>query len=298
MYTQSTMATNSDFQFSHDGQFQVSQEMKEAFKDNGFIFLRNLLSQEEVQKLKGALESEDGVMKHVYGRDDGAGRKTKSVLWNQPGSDITGVASRTEKIAGTMEQLLGGEVYHYHSKVIMKDPHTGGAHVWHQDYGYWYLNGCLFPDMGTVWMAVDKATQDNGCLKVVPGSHKLGRIEHGHVGDQAGADLERVELATKQLGLVHCEMEPGDALFFHCNVLHRSDQNNSPNRRWGFLCCYNRASNNPVYEHHHPCYSKLDKVPDSAIMECANLTDTSGKDFFSLSQDFSIKQIDKPEAGK
>ena len=55
-------------------------------------------------------------------------------------------------------------------------------------------------------------------------------------------------------------MEAGDALFFHCNVLHRSDKNDSDRRRWAFLIAYNRASNNPVYPHHHPQYTKLEKV--------------------------------------
>ncbi len=56
-------------------------------------------------------------------------------LWKHPGSDITGMIARAQKVAGTFEDLIGGEVYHYHSKVMMKAPRTGGAHVWHQDYG-------------------------------------------------------------------------------------------------------------------------------------------------------------------
>ena len=62
------------------------------------------------------------------------------------------------------------------------------------------------------------------------------------------------------LPLVHVELEPGDALFFHCNLLHQSDQNSSDRRRWAFLIAYNRASNNPVFEHHHPQYTPLVKV--------------------------------------
>ena len=47
---------------------------------------------------------------------------------------------RSTKVAGTMQNLLGGdEIYHYHSKLMMKEPKTGGAHIWHQDYGYIYI---------------------------------------------------------------------------------------------------------------------------------------------------------------
>ena len=62
-------------------------------------------------------------------------------------------------------------------------------------------------------------------------------------------------------------MEPGDALFFHCNLLHRSDQNRSENPRWSMICCYNAARNDPYKESHHPRYTPLAKVPDSRIRE-------------------------------
>jgi hypothetical protein len=52
----------------------------------------------------------------------------------------------------------------------------------------------------------------------------------------------------------------GDALFFDCNLLHTSDKNPSENKRWAFLCAYNRADNDPVYKHHHPNYTPLHKV--------------------------------------
>ena len=140
----------------------------------------------------------------------------------------------------TMEDLLGGEVYHYHSKITAKEPREGGAWEWHQDYGYWYKNGCLFPDMASAMVALDNCTRANGCLQVLRGSHRLGRVDHGLLeGDQVGADLRRVEEAKKHLELVYCEMEMGDVLFFHCNTLHRSDQNRSDDRRWTLICCYN-----------------------------------------------------------
>jgi len=57
---------------------------------------------------------------------------------------------------------------------------------------------------------------------------------------------------------------PGDALFFHSNLLHTSDKNLSDKRRWAFLCAYNRADNNPVYKHHHAQYTPLDMVSKGA----------------------------------
>lgn len=67
---------------------------------------------------------------------DGHGRNSRLCLWNHPGQDITGMVGRCQKVAGTMAELLGGEVYHYHTKLMMKEARTGGSFVWHQDYGY------------------------------------------------------------------------------------------------------------------------------------------------------------------
>jgi hypothetical protein len=61
-------------------------------------------------------------------------------------------------------------------------------------------------------------------------------------------------------------MDPGDALFFDCNLLHRSDQNRSEHPRWSMICCYNAARNDPYKESHHPRYTPLSVVPDTAIV--------------------------------
>ena len=93
----------------------------------------------------------------------------------------------------------------------------------------------------------------------------MGRVEHGKTGDQTGADMEVVEAAIERLERVYIEANPGDALFFHCNLLHRSDQNRSDDPRWSLICCYNAARNDPYKESRHPRYSPLAKVTDDAI---------------------------------
>jgi ectoine hydroxylase-related dioxygenase (phytanoyl-CoA dioxygenase family) len=164
-----------------------------------------------------------------------------------------------------MQRVLDDEVYHYHNKMILKEAKVGGAWAWHQDYGYWYDNGCLLPDMASCLIAVDRATQENGCLQVLAGSHRMGRVNHMEVGEQTGADPERVEAARERFELIHCELEAGDAIFFHANLLHRSDQNRSDHPRWAFICCYNARRNDPYKESRHPCYSPLEVWPDERI---------------------------------
>ena len=86
-------------------------------------------------------------------------------------------------------------------------------------------------------------------------------------GDQTGADLARVEAALERMELVFCELEPGDAIFFHGNTLHRSDQNTSPNARWSLICCYNTRHNDPFFESKHPNYHPLEIWDEDRVRE-------------------------------
>lgn len=241
-------------------------EQQVAYARDGYVLVRSLFDPEEIALLRGAIETDPQLQASLYDRRDATGKSTRMATWNHPGDSVYGLAARSHRVVDTMEGMLGGEVYHYHSKLTAKEPLEGGAWEWHQDYGYWYHNGCVFPYMASLMVALDKTTRENGCLQVIRGSHHAGRVEHGVLpGEQVGADPRRVEEMLKTLDLVYCEMEPGDGLFFHSNVMHRSDQNRSPNRRWTVLFCYNAARNNPYLEHHHPQYTPLDKVDDEAI---------------------------------
>jgi ectoine hydroxylase len=245
----------------------ISDEQVREYNDKGFVVAKGFFDREEVELLRRAAKEDKQLDQHSFARGDGEGGQVRLSLWNHPGDTIYGMFARCESIVNSAEKILNDEVYHYHSKMIMKDAKVGGAWTWHQDYGYWYQNGVLFPQLTSVFIAVDPATKENGCLQVIPYSQNLGRIEHVLTGDQAGADQSRVDEVLKRLPLEYVEMEPGDALFFHANLLHRSDQNRSENPRWSMICCYNAKKNDPYKEAHHPRYTPLKKVPDSAIKE-------------------------------
>jgi ectoine hydroxylase len=239
----------------------------DEYERNGFVLAKGMFDAEEIGLLRRAAKQDRELDQHAFGRGDGEGGIVRLSLWNHPGDTIYGMFARCHTIVNSAEKLLGGEVYHYHSKMIMKDAKVGGAWAWHQDYGYWYQNGVLFPLLCSASIAVDPATRKNGCLQVLSASHHMGRIDHILTGDQAGADPERVREAQNRLETVYIEMDAGDVLFFHANLLHRSDQNHSDEPRWSMICCYNAARNDPYKEAHHPRYRPLSKVPDSAIRE-------------------------------
>jgi hypothetical protein len=276
----------------------LTSEQIERYHADGSVLVPAFFDAEEIDLLRRAAREDHELDRRAFGRADGEGGQVRLSLWNHPGQGIYGTFARCERMVRSAEKLLGGEVYHYHSKMIMKDPKVGGAWTWHQDYGYWYQNGVLEPLLTSVFIAVDPCTRPNGCLQVIRGSHRCGRIDHVLTGDQAGADRERVEELLKRMPLDHVEMSPGDALFFHCNLLHRSDQNRSETPRWAMICCYNAARNDPYKESHHPRYTPLSVVPDTAIKEVGIkrfADDPSDVAWLEASRDSSARRLAGPK---
>lgn len=236
------------------------------YHEDGYIIVKQLFTAEEIDLLESVTKadphmSSGGVMK------DADGGESRIWITNEEGQDICNAIARSGRLIAPMEQLLGGPVYIWHYKMMLKEPRVGGAWEWHQDYGYWYNNGCLYPDMASCMIAVDRAHRGNGCLQVLRGSHKLGRIEHGRSGSQTGAAADRVELAKQHLEHVDCEMEPGTGLFFHANLLHASAPNESPDPRWALICCYNTRHNPCEDRPGHPSYRPLEKWDDERVKE-------------------------------
>lgn len=247
--------------------FSLSNEQLAQYHADGFVIVEDLFDSEEVDLLRNIAKADCELAGDAVSRSDAQGGAIDLAVRNELGDDVYSAFVRCRRVVDTMEKLLGGEVYHYHHKMILKKPRVGGAWEWHQDYGYWYNNACLFPLLASCMIAVDSATKENGCLRVLRGSHLMGRVDHGKVGDQTGADPERVRVALERMEQVDVEIEPGSAVFFHCNLLHASSQNRSDKPRWALIGCYNAARNDPYQESRHPRYSRLEKWPDERIKE-------------------------------
>jgi len=165
----------------------ISDDLVAHYAGDGYVLIRGMLDPVEVGLLSRAAREDRIMDQKSFQKGDGEGGLIRLSLWNHPTDTIYGMIARSKSIVESAEKLLGDEAYHYHSKMIMKDARIGGAWTWHQDYGYWYQNGVLAPNLTSACIAVDRATRENGCLQVIRGSHRLGRIEHQLTGDQAGA---------------------------------------------------------------------------------------------------------------
>jgi ectoine hydroxylase-related dioxygenase (phytanoyl-CoA dioxygenase family) len=209
---------------------------------DGYIIVPGVFTPGEVELLLTEVD-----MNHqgaVFG--DAAGRKTRLQFWGELDSTILGAASKCPRIVNNVRILLGEECAFFHGKATLKEAHTGGAWEWHQDYGYWYDQGFVFPRMLSAFAALDRNTEENGCLQVLRGSHKMGRLTHVAVQNQTGVEPKRLEQIEKHFERVPVILDPGDVLFFHCNTLHTSGPNTSDRHRRNFIMCYSALANEVI----------------------------------------------------
>lgn len=226
----------------------LTSEDVARYQRDGSVIVEDVFSDDEIGVMIDAIEQGERVACTTNARDDGDGRITRLAIWHDLGDDIWSAVSTSPRIVNSVRILLGEEAAFFHGKVIFKEAGTGGAWQWHQDYGYWYNQGFAYPRMVSAFIALDAATKENGCLQVLRGSHHLGRLDHGRVGDQTGTDADRISAVEQLLERDYCEMTPGSVLFFHCNLLHTSAHNTSDRDRRAFIICYNALGNPQLSE--------------------------------------------------
>ena len=139
--------------------------------------------------------------------------------------------------AGIVAELLGPDIDVFQTQFILKNPGAWGQ-PWHQDSYYFRFD--QQPQVG-LWLAITEATLENGCLSVLPGSHKLP-IQVHETDDRPGANQGyTVVRDVSDCNAVPVLMEPGDLLVFHSYLLHRSVDNRGSDRRAAMVYHYGRA---------------------------------------------------------
>jgi phytanoyl-CoA hydroxylase len=119
-----------------------------------------------------------------------------------------------------MQDLIGPDIKLFRDALMMKPPRHGSAKPYHQDSAYWQIDP---PDLVSAWIALDDATLENGCMRVIPGSHRWGVVEHRHLQDYQ-VDEAALDTSTE----VAVSLNAGGCLFFHSLLLHATAPNSSP----------------------------------------------------------------------
>ncbi|MDZ4375975.1 MAG: phytanoyl-CoA dioxygenase family protein [Phenylobacterium sp.] len=190
--------------------------------ETAYMSGENYLIYPETEPSPGAQNPEDLVSKVFNCHAEGATRRM----------------SELPQIADRVAALLGPDIDCFQSQFIFKNPGVIGQ-PWHQDSYYFKFD--KQPQVG-VWVALSRATLENGCLWVVPGSHQAQRIFE-HVPDQRpAANRGYLEVVSEDTSSqTSALMEPGDVLFFHSYLMHMSTDNVADYRRSAMVYHYGRA---------------------------------------------------------
>jgi ectoine hydroxylase-related dioxygenase (phytanoyl-CoA dioxygenase family) len=235
---------------------KLSPEQVEFFEANGYLILRSLLSQEILTELHGAIEQ-------ITAEELPKDKSSTRLEWEPELVDGRPVVRRiyqpidqhpafkelamSNSILDRVECLLGPNLCFHHSKLNMKPGRVGSVVEWHQDLAY-------FPHTNTDILAcliyLDDATEENGCLQIVPRQHKSGLLNHARDGLFRGKitdDFPKPGMPS----VVACEAPAGSVIFMHCMTPHSSLPNRSKKSRRTLIYEYRAADAFPIYFHEH-----------------------------------------------
>ncbi|MEL6197264.1 MAG: phytanoyl-CoA dioxygenase family protein [Pseudomonadota bacterium] len=226
---------------------KLTAEQLKQFDEEGWIFLPNCFSEEEVAVLKAEAEkiyAED--RPEVWRERSGAPRTAFAA---HTYNDAFGILGRHPRLIEPLEQVFGEQVYMHQYKVNAKAKFTGDVWQWHQDYGTWARDdGMPEPRAMNISVFLDEVYPFNGPLMLIPKSHKKGVLEAGHDTTTTSyplwtLDESLVEKLVDEGGLVAPTGKAGGVLMFHGNLVHGSAGNITPFPRTIVYLTLNAVSN-------------------------------------------------------
>ncbi|WP_245599888.1 phytanoyl-CoA dioxygenase family protein [Paenibacillus harenae] len=143
----------------------------------------------------------------------------------------------SDEVLDLVEPIIGANIGLWSSHFICKEPLIGKQTPWHEDSAYW--NGRLdrFDKIVTVWLAIDRSSKENGCMRVIPGTHNNGFSEY----DQVDGNENIFETEIRKVDdskAVYFELEPGECSLHDSRIIHGAAPNKSPLRRCGYTMRY------------------------------------------------------------
>lgn len=219
--------------------FKLSAEQLEHFEEFGYVTNVKILEEEQVDILRDQLDQiadPEHPQNHLF-YEFHSNRSTdpNTALFHSLGhwriSEGFHDALWNPAFVKPASQLLGDKgIRFWHDQLFCKPSGHGGVVAWHQDYSYWIRTVPM--QHLTCWIGLDDATQENGCLNYIPGSHRWGLLDRLELGGEMDAIFEQLDDEQKQqIKPVAMELKKGHACFHHPLMLHGSFENKSKNSR-------------------------------------------------------------------
>lgn len=143
----------------------------------------------------------------------------------------------SDEVLDLVEPIIGPNIGLWSSHFICKDPYTGRATPWHEDSAYWQGRLDRFDKIVTVWLAIDRSWKENGCMRVIPGTHDNGFSDYEDVDGKVNTFSTQIK-GVDESQAVYFELEPGECSLHDSRIIHGAQPNTSPYRRCGYTMRY------------------------------------------------------------
>jgi len=203
---------------------RLTAAQQEAYERDGFVAPIDIFSPAEAADIRAALEEAERRWPEGM-----AGANRNNAHYVLPALDAI---THDSRILDAVEDLIGPDILVAGTTLFIKEPETKGFISWHQDARYIGLEP---HDWVTGWLAISNVTEENGCMRMIPGSHKAPLAEHV---DTYGEDnlLTRGQTVpdVDEVAAVAVPLKPGQLSLHHPRIVHGSGPNMSGERRIGF----------------------------------------------------------------
>lgn len=234
-----------------DGLDNVTGEHVALYREQGYLAIEGAFTPEEVEAgitglihlIMGGNPDFDGVMFEAKAREilptlgpDARQDAVRKLMYFVDYDERLKNLSHHPKLLSVVERIMGERPVMFQDMALLKPPRMGREKPWHQDHAYFDFP--LDTRVVGVWIALDEATLDNGCMRVLAGQHKAGPVVHFKRRDWQICDTD---VKGKQ-GVVAAPLKPGGLLLFDGLLPHGTPHNNSPLRRRALQFHYRNAS--------------------------------------------------------
>jgi hypothetical protein len=208
----------------------LSLQQVDAYRHDGYVVVPDLYPPETMLAWKRRLAE-------LVAPEQEALKKGGVRVWmsDQLPPDLL-AAMGDERVVPILRQIVGPAVAFLSAKVVFKNGVTRFASPWHQDRFYWHGSEKI-----SVWIALDDATRENGCLMVIPGTHRRLFTEQ-RVKTDTGFELRIADEDVKDLPVETVPVKRGGAVFFSDLSVHASHPNSTGGDRWALITTYRDAA--------------------------------------------------------
>ncbi|MDF2815897.1 MAG: Phytanoyl-CoA dioxygenase [Paenibacillus sp.] len=224
----------------HTNASLLSSEDTAFYKQNGYyLYKKQLFSEEKLNRLTDIFEEQLALK----------GKKLSDELDTPHFRDERLLEFLlADEVLDLVEPIIGPNIGLWSSHFICKDPLVGRATPWHEDSAYWKGRLSSFGKIVTVWLAIDRSNQENGCMRVIPGTHNNGFSEYEEV--DGSRNLFRTQIKNiDDSKAVYFELERGECSLHDSRIIHGAKMNTSEYRRCGYTMRYFSTEDRVIAEH-------------------------------------------------